>query len=431
MSRSLLEALPELVEAGILPPEAAERIRDYYAQKPSPAPQRQMILFGILGALLVGLGVILVVAHNWDSLPKAAQAFFAFLPLAIAHALAFYAQLRQGGSMAWRESTALLVFFATGACIALIAQVYQIPGDLGPYLLTWTLLSLPLLYATRSASVSLLCIVGAAWYGCETGYFNRYDGHEPLYALGLLAAQLPFYAWLTRQAPRSNFTAFHHCLLPLALIVLLGTLAQDAIVWLWPAYMSLMGFLYLAGSQPDFRPAPAANGYRLLGSLGTVILLLILSYDEPWGGVAEAFAEQGNPSGREFWAALLLTVGAIALFIRQGNFEQQLREPDAFTWVFLPFLPLLKLEPFFAAVICNLLLLAAALSTIAEGSRRDNLARLNYGLLILMALVVARFFDQDISFIVRGLLFAAAGVGFFIANYRLLRKRKAASSENS
>lgn len=430
MSRPLLKALPELVEAGILPAETAARIRDYYAQQPSPAPQRQMILFGVLGALLVGLGLILVVAHNWDSLPKAGQTFLAFLPLALSHALVFYAHLRQGESAAWRESTALLALFATGACVALIAQIYQIPGDLGPYLLTWALLSLPLLYATRSAAVSLFCIVGATWYGCETGYFSP-EGGQPLYAFGLLAAQLPFYAWLLRKTPRSNFTAFHHYLLPLALTLLLGTLAQEKAVWLWPAYMSLMGLLYLAGSQPDFRPAPAANGYRLIGSLGAGVLLLILSYDEPWAGIHEALAEAGSPGGREFWALLLLSGGALALLIRRGNFEQQLREPDAFAWMFLPFLPLLGVEPFFAALVCNLLLLAAALSTIAEGSRRDSLARLNYGLLILMALVVARFFDQDISFIIRGLFFTAAGAGFFIANYRLLRKRRAASPPKS
>jgi len=33
-------------------------------------------------------------------------------------------------------------------------------------------------------------------------------------------------------------------------------------------------------------------------------------------------------------------------------------------------------------------------------------------------------FDTNLSFVTRGLLFVAAGLGFFVLNYRMLKKRK-------
>jgi len=38
--------------------------------------------------------------------------------------------------------------------------------------------------------------------------------------------------------------------------------------------------------------------------------------------------------------------------------------------------------------------------------------------------VVCRFFDTNISFVLRGLMFVAVGAGFFFANSRLIKKRQ-------
>jgi uncharacterized membrane protein len=46
-------------------------------------------------------------------------------------------------------------FFAIGANISLVAQVYNIPGDLNSFIITWMLLSLPLVYLLQSSIVSL------------------------------------------------------------------------------------------------------------------------------------------------------------------------------------------------------------------------------------------------------------------------------------
>ena len=69
--------------------------------------------------------------------------------------------------------------------------------------------------------------------------------------------------------------------------------------------------------------------------------------------------------------------------------------------------------------------LVLALSKIKKGVDEDSLLILNYGLLVITALVICRFFDTNLSFVLRGLLFIVVGAGFFAANYLLIRKRKA------
>ena len=46
------------------------------------------------------------------------------------------------------------------------------------------------------------------------------------------------------------------------------------------------------------------------------------------------------------------------------------------------------------------------------------------GLLIIAALAVLRFFDDDIPFVWRSMFFLATGIGFFVANYLVIKRKK-------
>ena len=77
-----------------------------------------------------------------------------------------------------------------------------------------------------------------------------------------------------------------------------------------------------------------------------------------------------------------------------------------------------------AVVLVNVLVFLLGVFTIREGARKNHLGLLNYGLLIITALIICRFFDTDLSFVARGLLFVGVGAGFFFANYWMIQKRK-------
>jgi hypothetical protein len=81
-------------------------------------------------------------------------------------------------------------------------------------------------------------------------------------------------------------------------------------------------------------------------------------------------------------------------------------------------------EPQLAQWLTNVLVLSIAFITTWRGAQQDNIVILNYGLLIMTALIICRFFDTDVSFVIRGILFMATGVSFFAANYWIIKKRK-------
>ena len=83
MSDKITNEIHELLNAKVVSAETAQRIRDYFHQKKKENYNRLFSVFGILGAVLVGLGIILVFAHNWDTLSRLTRVILSFLPLLI------------------------------------------------------------------------------------------------------------------------------------------------------------------------------------------------------------------------------------------------------------------------------------------------------------------------------------------------------------
>ena len=81
-------------------------------------------------------------------------------------------------------------------------------------------------------------------------------------------------------------------------------------------------------------------------------------------------------------------------------------------------------DPLISRGLTNVLLLALGIYTIREGAIANKLWKMNYGVMIVSLLIICRFFDTDMSFVIRGLLFVMIGVGFFLTNYYMARKRR-------
>ncbi|MEW6448983.1 MAG: DUF2157 domain-containing protein, partial [Bacillota bacterium] len=147
----LYSELPLLIDKQIISEESAQRLRQYYGDVEEGSGRRMaFIVFGILGAALIGAGIILILAHNWDALSRTFRTVLALAPLIIAQSLAGWVIWRRSESASWREGTATFLMFAVGASIALISQTYHISGGGDSFLLTWMLLSVPLVYLMRA-----------------------------------------------------------------------------------------------------------------------------------------------------------------------------------------------------------------------------------------------------------------------------------------
>lgn len=423
---NLQKDLNELLDAGIITPDIADRINQYYHKKAAPPQNKLLIVFGILGAILVGLGIILILAHNWDQLSRGVKTFFAFFPLITGQALCAYSLFKKPDSRTWKESTSAFLFIAIGACISLIGQIYNVPGSLSGYLLTWVLLGIPIVYLMNSSIASLMYIIGITIYGCATGYWDQYTV-ETYWYWGLLLLALPHYYHLYLNKTEGNFFTFHNWFIPISVIIVLGSFATDFDELMFVAYISLFSCLYIIGHLPLLRKQKVRNnGYLVLGSLGTVGLLMGLSFDWFWQDMRSNTYSSGEITGSiEFWVSVFLTLMASTLLIiqKKGQNPKEFRLTEIVFILFIGIFALGILSAF-AAVFVNLLVLAIGITTIRDGARQDHLGILNYGLLIITGLVICRFFDTDLSFIIRGILFVAVGFAFFFVNYKMIQKRK-------
>ncbi len=423
---SIDKDLPELVKAGVISEETGNRIREYYKAKSDSSPNRLFVAFGILGSLLVGLGIILIIAHNWDELSRATKTIFAFLPLVAAQLICAYVLLKKSENSVWIESATTFLFFAVGACISLVSQIYHIPGNLGPFLLIWMVLCLPLIYVMKSSMATLLYIVGITYYAVESSYFS-YPATESYVYWVLLIAVFPRYYFLLRNNPKSNFLTVENWLIPLSITIVLGTLASSAEEFMFVAYFSLFGLFYTIGNNTYFEDKGLrSNSYKVIGTLGTLILLFVTSFEGFWEDLgSESYGFETLITAKELWVSIVISIAALLYLIKQQK-DKPMRGLPLLSPIFLLFLIIFCIGYFSnaAVILINLVILAVSILIIIDGARREHLGVLNFGLSIITIWIIIRFLNTDLSFVIRGLLLMAIGIGFFSANYLMLKKRK-------
>lgn len=422
MSKYILSELPELLQAGVITPETAAKIEAYYDTGATESQNKLFVIFGILGAILSGLGIILILAHNWDDLSTVVKAAISFLPLLIGQAACAYSLLKKPDNTAWKESSAVFLFVGIGASISLIAQVYNISGDFSAFLLTWLLLGLPLVYIMRSSIVSLLYITGISIY-CHTGDYNDRLENACWYWV-LFIGILPYYLGLIRSNLKSNFIFIHHWAISLTVLFSFGALFEHAEWVMNLAYMGLCTIFYFIGSNAYFKSQKLTHtSYLILGKLGMIGLMLLYSFKwfcEDWN--RDRLQTKGLFYAPEFYITIILLLAAGLLFLKK-NMPKNFKGITIFEIIFLANLALLPLGNYMH-VGANIFVLLMGLSEINRGSKQNDLGILNFGLLIITVLIICRFFDTELSFVLRGILFLSVGIGFFAANYLMLKKRK-------
>ena len=423
---SLHKDLSELVGANVISGETAQQIADYYKNKQEKSPNRQLLILGILGALLIGIGVMFIVANQWDDLPQNIKTVIAFLLLILPQLLGAYVILKKQDKIVWRECAALLLFFAVGASISLISQIYHISGETSSFLLTWMMLTVLLIYIFDSSAVSLAYLIGIMWYGMAVSFDSPGDPGESLYWL-LLALPLPHYLKHFKNSPDSPLLILHHWVIPFVLTMSLFILFHTAKELLPAAYISMFGVFYLIGNLSCFhRKSLIFNGFKTFGLGGTVVTLLVMSFKPTWKALyVNHYSFSNLITTPVFIANVIFFLLACVLLFTQKK-DKTLKEIRLPEITFLVFIAIFILGSFteMAFILVNLLILSLAFLLIRDGSRRMKMGVLNSGLIVIALLTACRSFDIDIKFVVKGILFVLVGIGFFAANWLMLKKKK-------
>jgi len=416
--------LTGLVEAGVLSEFYAESLREHYLQEGGGSKRvTARTVCGILGALLLGGGVILLFGHNWNGLSRSVRTGLSLAPLVVTQALGLWVLLAGITARAWREPVAGLNSLAAAAAIALIGQTYHIPGDLTGFLLIWMLMTLPLVYLFQAVLPALIYLAGITAWGAS----SLHDGGTSLPFWLLYAAVLPF---VVPMLCRRRFTATG-AVLGWALCLQsawIGAVLERGLPGGWiVVYTGLFALLNLIGAY-GFAEAPSVwfNPFSIVGRVGTVLAAMLLTYEWPW-----RFSRWHDLRGRASlteagaWVdaliALVVVTAVVVLLVklvRRG-------EPWLVPMGVAPAVAVVGVAAVSATgteaasmVLFNGYVFAIGLTGLIQGVRERRTGLVNAGMGVLSVLLLLRFFDSEIPMLARGVLFVLLGAGFLAVNMK-------------
>jgi uncharacterized membrane protein len=433
--RWLYQELPELVRNGVLDRETAQRIERHYGPVPETTARGLLVpVFGVLGALLVGAGVMLLVGHNWDELGRPLRAGLSFALLLIAQGIAGWTFWQRRNSIAWYEGSSLFLGLAVGATIALIAQTYQISGDLKSYLLTWSVLVIPIPYLLRSRVAAGLYWICVTWWLSHRAWLEPVGLQVALFFL-LLALILPFMVWLELRQRHDVRTTLLLWTAAICMVIAGFDVLPNLPYGLWlPIASGFFGALYVWGLERHDaagveRVAAWRRPLHIVGATGLAVMLFSGSFADLWRHLDW---ERSTEDGYALLAAMgAIGLGLVAFSAWRGYTLWMAKQPHR---TLLALTPLMLTTVWALAyqtetggwlmLVVNIVGLAVGIATVHAGFRGGSVGTANCGLLLVVALVVARFFDDDWSFVVRGLGFIAMGIAFLMMNVWLLKRRR-------
>lgn len=422
--RWLYSELPGLVDRGLLEDKHAAALRQHYGKVDAAGGKNlSLVVFSIIGSLLIGAGVITLFAHNWSELTRPARTFLAIAPLLAAQLAGFMVLARNKG-VAMREGVSTFISLLFAGAVAIVGQTYHIGGDLGGFLLTCSVCIIPLSFIFDAAMPAVLYMAAVTGW---VGYQRANDGN--VYFFWLLF--LPVLARFFMMALRGRYagrTVLLGWIMAICLPIATGLIQRYNIGGSWIVmFTSVFGLMYLVAGRWFYAAESMwASPFRAIGSAGIMILAFMLTYDFAWDDVNYLYRWNNFDSVNAFMFLLPLSIAA-ALTV---PLVRERRYLEAATGA----LPVLVALSFFlliwvrfeglAMLFFNFYILVLSIARIAAGLKKDSIAKLNGGMMMLGLLIILRFIDADIGFLVKGIVFILLGAGFLAANLVVLRRRK-------
>ena len=262
-------------------------------------------VFAMMAAILLGAALLLLVAANWEAMPRLLRVALLFTLILVGYVGGAVLKLR--GQAAFGEGAFLLGAIAFGGSIALIAQMYHLSGDEADAILTWFFAAVLAAVLLRSPTLTIgAVILSAVWLAMSID-FGVFRPEIPYLWLALAAV-----AWLVSfwtAAPPARH------LLSLVLVFFTWVVFFNRETLLMPVLV-----LVLAGALITARLyAPVAA--RLLGLAGGTALHGLVHFLSAMLMIHVLFANDSL-----FFLFVLVTLaGLAAILVLAGRHDRPLR----------------------------------------------------------------------------------------------------------
>ncbi|MCB9896788.1 MAG: DUF2157 domain-containing protein [Planctomycetes bacterium] len=382
LTERVQRALDDLQRDGVLSDAQRAAVAERLAAE-LPARGDRVATFvrivAMLGALLVGAGILLFFAANWEEMGKPFKLALIFALFLGVHHFGFALAEQPGRSPALGRALTALGVLLFGGAIGLIAQIYHLSSDYPWALLLWWTTSVPFVLLTRSRAVTTAVLgLFLLWLGWHAGW--RLDR----------AGTQGDERWL----------------------VALATLGMCTGALLRGLSLVLRGSRFAACEQPPrLLAAPCVLGGMYALSFGDVFHL-----------------HEGSPLPLHvFETPLAVGVPAVVLLafaarraadrVEAAVGAGSLLAAALFAWW-------MSVAPESVHLVANASLFVALLVLIAVGVKRNAPSSINYGILGFLGLVVTRYVEYVGSEMNPFLAFIFGGVVLLAMGTWLERKRR-------
>jgi uncharacterized membrane protein len=427
---------------GLITSEQSQQLIDRYQldRLDQQASSRFTFLLIVVGAILIGLGIITYVAANWQDIPKVFRTLLLFGLFAVTNLSGFWLYRRSDKLQQILGQGLLLIGGMTlGATMALMAQMYHISGPLHPLLITWSVGIALMAYCIRNAPLGILSALILGWAsGMGWAEFRGFTGNssESFTIYQIILLNLPTIAGLL-YFPLAHWCRSRGLFIISTLVALfsciplwnevrysannsLGSYALGfalltlpiAFLWSYPlvgshkigpkfqtiarnfSMISLGFLLYIGGFRFSFL-IPPSNAYGITGLTpsstwmylipGIVGLLLITT--KQW---IQLFRSSRSRSLNLVILVMLSILGGYSVLWRTTDRPEML-------------------------FVLNAMLVVLSIGCIRESLETKRRSQFWYGLLVLVVLIASRFLEYETELILKSAILTLCGFGIIAA----------------
>ena len=375
-------------EGGIISREqAAVMIQDISEKSGEERSNRVIVAISVIGAVLFGVGTILFLALNWDSIADWLKIVLLTLTTFGAYYAGFVLKYEKQNYPKVGASLIFLGALLFGVSIFLVAQIYNVnTGLINAYwlVLLWIIGILPLAYGFNSTPIACLA---AALYFVDVALIIAYYGE--LYHTDDVAKSVIFYV--------------------LAAILLMGA---GGVHYVSEKFTALGKIYRLAGAR--------------LGMFA-LFLLTFKAFYSKYNYAMEytektVITNEGSMSGLLVVTIMALAILAISFWFNREKEEKITSQEDLVggglvLWLLLTAWALSQGSYLFFVFSFNLIFFGLSLVLIILGYKKENIKVVNLGTTWIVLFVITKYFEwlwdvfnPYIFFMVGGLLLIGGGI---------------------
>jgi uncharacterized membrane protein len=418
--KRLAEDLPRWRDAGWVTAEGATAILASLEGRPSTFGLAAIV--GVLGALLLGAGVIAFVASGWELLPRIVR--FGLLVAAMAVAYGAAALLAARELRVFSEAALLVAGLVFAAAIALVGQTYHLSGEFSDAVLLWEVGIVGAALLTGSATLTVLGLVGAGYWTWLNVVDLEYVPHWGSLVLILIGGAIA--VWFSSHYARLVAVLTLGFWIAVNLIGLATRLDWSPFEMLAVATAAALLFWAVGSALATMatRKDVAALGHAMLWPGVAAVLLAV--------GVLQTAPDWDYGSGTEQWivigGAAMVAVTALVAFALTRNGMTIVDAAGAviiglaaIAYAYAP-----PAEDMPARLIGGIIVIGAALWAVNLGQtgpqrvgKTTGLAAFGLEVIYLYVVTLGSLLDTAAAFLIGGVLFIALAYGLVRLDRRL------------